>query len=81
VSQKLNWTLHLLVCADDVNLLGTNEDTIKRSYVISWRVAGSFPDEVIKFFFQFTSSFQPYYGLGVYSASNRNEYQHIFRGV
>jgi hypothetical protein len=27
---------------------------------------------------QFTRSFQPHYGLGVYSASNRNEYQKIF---
>jgi hypothetical protein len=51
VNQKLNWTLHMLVCADDVNLLGTNIGTIKRRYVISWKAAGSIPDEVIELFF------------------------------
>jgi hypothetical protein len=35
------------------------------------------PDEVIRFF-QFTKSFQPHYGPGVESASNRNEYQLVF---
>jgi hypothetical protein len=37
-------------------------------------VAGSIPDEVIQYF-QFISSFQGHYVLGVNSASNRNEYQ------
>jgi hypothetical protein len=31
-------------------------------------------------FFQFTHSFQPHYGPGVYSASNRNKYQKVFLG-
>jgi hypothetical protein len=37
------------------------------------KVAGSIPDEVNEFF-QFTESFRPHCP-GVYSASNRNEYQ------
>jgi hypothetical protein len=36
------------------------------------------PDYVSGFIFQFTSSFQPQYGFGVYLASNGNEYQKIF---
>jgi hypothetical protein len=39
----------------------------------SRKVAGSNPDEVIGYF-QFSYSFQPYYGLGVDSASNRTKY-------
>ena len=31
--------------------------------------------------FSFTESFRPHYGLGVDSASNRNEYQEYFLGV
>jgi hypothetical protein len=42
------------------------------------KVTGSSPDEVTEFF-QF--SFQMHHGLGIYSASNRNEYQKIFLGV
>jgi hypothetical protein len=41
------------------------------------KVTGSIPGEVIELF-QFTKSFQPHYGLGVYSTSDRNEYQKIF---
>jgi hypothetical protein len=41
---------------------------------------GSSPIEISEFF-QFTKSFQPHYGPGVYLASNRNEYQKIFLGV
>jgi hypothetical protein len=32
----------------------------------------------VRFFFQLTLSFQPHYGPGVESASNRNEYQESF---
>jgi hypothetical protein len=38
---------------------------------ISLYKSGSIHDEVIDFSFQFTYSFQPYYGLGIYSNSNR----------
>jgi hypothetical protein len=38
------------------------------------KIADSILDEVI-WFFQLIQSFQPHYGPGVYSASNRNEYQ------
>jgi hypothetical protein len=38
------------------------------------KVAGSIPDDVIRFF-QFIELFQPHYSPGVDSASNRNEYQ------
>jgi hypothetical protein len=38
------------------------------------------PDEVIGFL-QLTYSFQPHYGPGVDSASNRNEYQEFYCGV
>jgi hypothetical protein len=31
VGLELNWTHHLLVYADDVNLLGDSEDTIKKN--------------------------------------------------
>jgi hypothetical protein len=45
------------------------------------KVEGSRPDEVNEFV-QFTSSFQPHYGPGVYSASGTNEYQkHINNNV
>jgi hypothetical protein len=40
---------------------------------------GSSSEEVIEFF-QFSKSFQPHYGPGVDSASNRNEYQKMFIG-
>jgi hypothetical protein len=41
---------------------------------------GSVPDEVTGFF-QIAQSFQPHYGPGVDSASNRNEYQEFSLGV
>jgi hypothetical protein len=43
-------------------------------YAIGRKVAGSIPDEVTGFF-QLAESFQPHYGPGVDSASNRNEYR------
>jgi hypothetical protein len=80
LSQKVNWTLQLLLYADEVKLLGNNVGTMKRRYVTSRKVAGSIPDEVIDIC-QFSSSLQPDCGPGVYSASNRNEFQDIFLGV
>jgi hypothetical protein len=44
-----------------------------RHYATSREVTGSSPDGGVSF--QLTLSFQPHYGLGVDSASNRNEYQ------
>jgi hypothetical protein len=50
------------------------------SAVGSTKVADSIPDEV-DFFFQFVWSFQPQYGPGLDSDSNRNEYQEYSLGV
>jgi hypothetical protein len=58
---------------------GTCERSWLKHYATNRRVAGSSLDEVIEFF-QFTLSFQPQYGPGVYSASNRNECQKMFLG-
>ena len=44
------------------------------------KVAGSIPANVSGFFFDI-KSFRSHYGPGVYSASNRNEYQEYFLGV
>jgi hypothetical protein len=49
-------------------------------YAASLKVADSIPDEVIRCF-QLTYSFQPHYGPGVDSATNRNEYQESSLGV
>jgi hypothetical protein len=45
-----------------------------RHYASNQKVAGSIPDEIVGFS-QFTLSFQQNSGPGVYSVSNRNEYQ------
>jgi hypothetical protein len=37
----------------------------------SWKIVILIPDEV-------SESFQPHYGLGAYSASDRNQYQKMF---
>ena len=50
-----------------------------RHYATNRQVAGSIPDGVIGIF-QW-QSFRSYYGPGVDSASNRNEYQLYFLGV
>jgi hypothetical protein len=63
-----------------IRIKGTRERSSLRHYPISRKVAGSSPDEV-DFFFQFTYSFQPHYGPGVASTSNRNEYQESSWGV
>jgi hypothetical protein len=44
-------------------------------------VAVSVPDEITGFFFSIDQSFQPHYGPGADSASNRNEYQESSWGV
>ena len=59
---------------------GTRWRSWLRHCATSWKVAGSIPDGVIGFF-SLTQSFRPYYGPGVDSASNRNEYQECFLGV
>jgi hypothetical protein len=53
---------------------GTRWPVWLRHYATSRKVAGSIPDEVTGFF-QLTLSFQPHYGRGIDSASNRSEYQ------
>ena len=44
------------------------------------QVSGSIPADVSGFFID-VKSFRSHYGLGVESASNRNEYQEYFLGV
>ena len=51
-----------------------------RNCATSRKAAGSIRDGVIGIF-SLTYSFRPYYGHGVDSASNRNEYQEYFLGV
>jgi hypothetical protein len=46
-----------------------------RHYAASRKVAGSRPDEVIEFFFSIYLILPAALGPGVYSTSNRNEYQ------
>jgi hypothetical protein len=45
-----------------------------RHYITSWKVAGSRPDELIEYFSIYLI-LPAGLGPGVYSASNRNEYQ------
>jgi hypothetical protein len=49
-----------------------------RHYAISQKVAGSIPDEVIGFF-PIDLILPAALGPGVYSASNRNEYQELIK--
>ena len=51
-----------------------------RCCATNWKVAGSIPADVTGFFIDI-KSFRSHYGLGVNSASNRNEYQEYFLGV
>jgi hypothetical protein len=46
---------------------------LKNSVLTNWKIAGSIPDEI--FFFLIYLIFSTALGPGVYSASNRNEYQ------
>jgi len=69
-------------------LINISSTTIKGTAVAQWlrcsatnqKVAGSIPAGVSGFFIDI-KSFRSYYGLGVDSASNRNEYQEYFLGV
>jgi hypothetical protein len=56
---------------------GTRYRSWLRHYAKSRKVPDTIPDGVFEFF-QFIQSFQPHYGSGVDSASNRNEYQESF---
>jgi len=51
-----------------------------RGCATNQKVAGSIPSDVIGFFIDI-KSFRSHHGLGVDSASNRNEYQEYFLGV
>jgi len=51
-----------------------------RCCATNWKVAGSIPAGVSGFFTDI-KSFWSHYGIGVDSASNRNEYQEYFLGA
>jgi len=59
---------------------GTSVAQWLRCCATNQEVAGSIPAGVTGFFTDI-KSFRPYYGPGVNSASNRNEYQEYFLGV
>ena len=60
--------------------MGTAVAQWLRCYAANRKVACSIPAGVSGFFIDI-KSFQPHYGHGVDSASNRNEYQEYFLGV
>jgi len=60
--------------------VGTVVSQWLRLCATNWNVAGSIPAGVSRFFIDI-KSFRSYYGPGVDSASNRNEYQEYFLGV
>jgi hypothetical protein len=53
---------------------GENSSTVVKDYTISWKVAGSRPDEVNEFFSMYLI-LPTALGPGVYSAANRHVYQ------
>jgi hypothetical protein len=53
---------------------GTRERSWLRHYATSREVEGSIPGRTIGFF---QLSFQPHYGPGIDSVSDRNEYQNV----
>ena len=59
---------------------GTAVEQLLRCCATNRKVAGSIPAGVSGFFIDI-KSFRSYYGLGVDSASNRNEYEEYFLGV
>jgi len=71
-----------------IGLLKTGSPVMEGTVVAQWlrccatnrKVAGSIPAGVSGFFIDI-KSFRSYYGPGVDSASNRNEYQEYFLGV
>ena len=63
-----------------MGVLGTAVAQWSRCCATERKVAGSIPAGVTGFFIDI-KSFQSYYGPGVDSASNRNEYQEYFLGV
>jgi hypothetical protein len=66
-----------------ISTLGTGERRASdkcsslRHYATSWEIAGSRPYEVNNFFFSIYLFLLAALGPGVYSASNRNEYQFL----
>jgi len=63
-----------------IKILGTAVAQWLRCCATNRKVAGSIPDGVIGII-HFHNHFRSHYGPGVYSASNRNEYQEYFLGV
>jgi hypothetical protein len=71
ISQRFNIIISIYVELEIAKFV----EALRYHYATSRKVAGSIPDEVIVFFFQFISSFQPHCSPGFDSASERNEYQ------
>ena len=63
-----------------IEYVGTAVAQWLRCCATNRKVAGSIPAGVSGFFIDI-KSFRSYYGPGVDSASNRNEYQELFLGV
>ena len=72
-----NWSLNFAFL---FIILGTAVAQWLRCCATNQKVAGSIPAGVIGFFIDI-KSFRLYYGPGVDSASNRNEYQEYFMEV
>jgi len=75
LNAKLNPICHLLALLGAHHILHVSRIRVKKRFKIKFTL-------YIHFFFYFplTQSFQPHYGPGFKSTSNRNEYQEYFLG-
>jgi hypothetical protein len=69
-----NYSLHMFIPVISEQIVGWG------TMLQAGRSRVRFPIWSLDFFSQLTESFQPHYGPGVDSASNRNEYQKSFSG-